>query len=220
MTKKAIIIGAGTHGQIYASYLKEADVNIVGFIDDADSFQGKQVNGIDVLGTYADLFDEKLKNEITDVYCPIGDNFIRQKYLSTLKTEGYNTPSFIHPTVSIGPDVVLGEANYMLPGNYIMPHTTIGDYFMVNMGTTIGHHNTIGNGVFMSSGVNIGASLKIGNMAYFGIGSTVMTGVEGIGAEALVGAGSVIFKKVPDYAVMAGNPARMIKSNDKTKVAI
>lgn len=212
---KAVIIGAGTHGQIYASYLKEAGVDIVGFIDDADSFHNKQVIGIEVLGKYEDLFSKKLKKQITDVYCPIGDNLIRQHYLSSLKKEGYNTPSFIHRTVCVGPDVTLGEAHYMLPGNFIMPHTKIGDYFMVNMATTIGHHVTIKNGVFMSSGINIGASLEIDDMAYFGIGSTVKTGVKRIGTETLIGAGSVVFKDVQDYAVMVGNPARMIKLNEK-----
>lgn len=208
---KAIIIGAGTHGQIYASYLKEAGINVIGFIDDADSFQGQKVLGLDVMGKFQDLFDNKLKNEITDIYCPIGDNLLRMNYLSTLKKEGYNIPSFFHRTVTVGPDVILGEANYMLPGNMIMPHTKIGDFFMVNMGTTIGHHNTIGDAVFMSSGINIGANLSIGDMAYFGIGSTVMTGIESIGRESLIGSGSVVFKNVPDFAVMAGNPARVIK---------
>ncbi|WP_179345072.1 NeuD/PglB/VioB family sugar acetyltransferase [Winogradskyella ursingii] len=211
---KAVIIGAGTHGQIYASYLKEAGVEIIGFIDDSDAFYGQKVVGLDVLGKYEDLFDKKLKEKVTDVYCPIGDNLIRQRYLSSLKNEGYNAPSFKHHTVCIGPDVILGETHYMLPGNYIMPHTKIGDYFMVNMATTIGHHVTINNGVFMSSGINIGASMEINDMAYFGIGSTVMTGVKRIGQESLIGAGSVIFKDVPDYAVMAGNPARVIKLNE------
>ena len=209
--KNAIIIGAGTHGQIYASYLKEAGINLIGYIDDADSFQGKSVLGLDILGKYSDLFENRLKNKVTDIYCPIGDNKIRKKYLSTLKEEGYNTPSFIHQTSCIGPDTVLGEAHYVLPSNNIMPHTKIGDYFMINMGSTVGHHVKINDGVFISSGVNIGASLEIKENAYFGIGSTVMTGVKNIGKETLIGAGSVIIKNVPDYAVMAGNPARAIR---------
>lgn len=215
--KKAVIIGAGTHGQIYLSYLKEVGINVVGFVDDDHSFYKKKVLGTEVLGTYNDLFDQKLKSNITDVYCPIGDNIIRQKYLSTLKKHGYNTPSFFHHTVCIGPDVNLGEANYMLPGNYVMPHSSIGNYFMANMATTIGHHNKIGEGVFMSSGINIGANLVIEDLAYFGIGSTVMTGVKNIGKNTLIGAGSVIFKSVPDFAVMAGNPARIMKLNKPKK---
>jgi len=211
--KNAVIIGAGTHGQIYASYLRQSGVKIVGFIDDNPKFYNTSVIGIDVLGNYEDLFSNKLKKKITDVYCPIGDNKLRKQYLSSLEKEGYNIPSFVHPSVSIAPDVEIGVAHYMLPNNSIMPHTRIGDFFMVNTGTTIGHHNVIGDGVFMSSGINIGANLSIGDFAYFGIGSTVITGIKSIGKDAMIGAGSVIFKDVPDGAVMAGNPARVIKLN-------
>ncbi|QLG46684.1 NeuD/PglB/VioB family sugar acetyltransferase [Costertonia aggregata] len=213
MKNPSIIIGAGTQGQIYASYLIEAGVPIIGFIDDDTKLSGKNVNGIPVLGDYGDLFSKKLKSNIRDVYCPIGNNKIRASYLSALKNEGYNTPSFIHPTTSIGPDVELGEAIYMLVGNIVMPHTKIGNYLMVNMASTIAHHVTVENGVFMSSGVNIGAMINVKENAYIGMGVTAMTGIKTIGENSLLGAGTVVIKDVPDFATVVGNPGRVIKYN-------
>ncbi|MCX2679178.1 acetyltransferase [Galbibacter sp. EGI 63066] len=207
----AIIIGAGTQGQIYASYLKEAGINIIGFMDDNPALKGTNVHGIPVLGCYQDLFTEEFKKKIQSVYCPIGDNDIRVQYLSTLKKEGYKIPSFIHKTVSIAPDVTLGEAVYMLVGNIVMPHTTIGNYIMVNMDSTIAHHVHMADGVFMSSGVNVGACIDVKEKAYIGMGVTVMTGISSIGKECLLGAGTVIIKDVPDYATVVGNPGRIIK---------
>ncbi len=211
---KSVIIGAGTQGQIYASYMKEAGIDIVGFIDDDSNLQGEIVTGLPVIGKYEDLFLNKLKNKVQDVYCPIGINAIRIKYLKSLKDEGYNTPSFFHRTVSIAPDVTFGEANYMLAGNIIMPHTNIGSYLMVNMGSTIAHHVSIGDGVFMSSGVNIGAIMNVQDLAYIGMGVTVMTGVKNIGRNCLIGAGTVIIKDVPENAVMVGNPGRLLRLKD------
>ncbi|MBQ0733116.1 NeuD/PglB/VioB family sugar acetyltransferase [Aquimarina celericrescens] len=210
--KNAVIIGAGTQGQVYASYLKEAGVDIIGFIDDNPDLQGNMVLGIPVLGKYKDLFLKEFKDKIQDVYCPIGVNSVRVEYLSTLKKEGYGIPGFLHHTVSIAPDVTIGEAVYMLAGNIVMPHTTIGNYIMINMDSTIAHHVTLEDGVFMSSGVNIGALIHVKEKAYIGMGVTAMTGINEIGKDTLIGAGTVIIKDVPDYTTVVGNPGRVIKT--------
>ena len=46
--------------------------------------------------------------------------------------------------------------------------------------------------------------------ASIGSGSTVLSKVV-IGEHAIVGAGSVVTRDVPDYAVVAGNPARLLR---------
>ena len=46
--------------------------------------------------------------------------------------------------------------------------------------------------------------------ASIGSGATLLCGVT-VGEQALVGAGSVVTKDVPDRAVVAGNPARLIR---------
>lgn len=50
--------------------------------------------------------------------------------------------------------------------------------------------------------------------AWVGAGATILQGVC-IGRHAIVGAGSVVTKDVPDYAVAVGNPAKVIKMLDK-----
>lgn len=55
------------------------------------------------------------------------------------------------------------------------------------------------------------APIIIKNGAHIGIGSIIMPGVT-IGEGAVVGAGSVVTKNVPPYCVVAGVPAKVIKS--------
>jgi acetyltransferase-like isoleucine patch superfamily enzyme len=56
----------------------------------------------------------------------------------------------------------------------------------------------------------VGTVIKRG--ASIGSGATVLCGIT-IGENAIVGAGSVVTKDVPAGAVVAGNPARILKSN-------
>lgn len=52
--------------------------------------------------------------------------------------------------------------------------------------------------------------------AWIGAGATILPGVC-VGKHAIVGAASVVTKDVPDYAVVVGNPARVIKMLDPDK---
>jgi len=49
--------------------------------------------------------------------------------------------------------------------------------------------------------------------ATIGSNATILCGIE-VGRYALIGAGSVVTKDVPDYAIVAGNPAKVIGSMD------
>ena len=57
-------------------------------------------------------------------------------------------------------------------------------------------------------------SVKIGNNVLLGARSIILCGVT-IGNNALVASGSVVTKDVPEYAIVAGTPARVI-GNTKT----
>ncbi len=49
---------------------------------------------------------------------------------------------------------------------------------------------------------------RVGRRASIGSNSTILAGVT-IGQGALIGAGSVVTRDVPDFAIVAGNPARV-----------
>ena len=56
----------------------------------------------------------------------------------------------------------------------------------------------------------------IGERCFIGVNAIIMCGVK-IGNEVIVGSGAVVTKDVPDNCIVAGNPARIIKTGIKTK---
>ena len=62
------------------------------------------------------------------------------------------------------------------------------------------------------AGLELGRPVQIGDHAWIGGGAIILPGVT-IGADAIVGAGSVVTHDVPPGTTVAGNPARPIRSN-------
>ena len=52
--------------------------------------------------------------------------------------------------------------------------------------------------------------------AWIGAGASILPGVT-VGEYAIVGAGAIVTKDVPDYAVVVGSPAKVVKILDKEK---
>jgi maltose O-acetyltransferase len=53
--------------------------------------------------------------------------------------------------------------------------------------------------------------LLIDDDVWIGARAMILPGCQHIGKGVIIGAGSVVTKDVPDYAIVGGNPARVIK---------
>jgi len=107
-------------------------------------------------------------------------------------------------------DVVIGNNVTVKSGVYLLDGTVIEDDVF------IGPNATFTNDLFPRSkkypAKFLSTLLKKGSS--IGANATILPGIT-IGAYALVGAGAVVAKDVPDFAVVIGNPARIIRYLEK-----
>lgn len=56
-----------------------------------------------------------------------------------------------------------------------------------------------------------GHSLRIGHGVWVGNGANILAGCKTIGNGAVIGAGAVVTHDVPPYAIVVGNPAKILR---------
>jgi acetyltransferase EpsM len=207
-----LILGAaGGHAQVVADILSrahEAGTNgqPVGFLDDNPSLAGTAIMGLPVLGAIAQL-DE---SEHDAVIVAIGDNRTRARLFESVRARGERIVNAIHPAAVLAPDVRLGTGVMICAGVVVNTGTVIGDNVILNTGCTVDHHNHIGDHAHIAPGVHLGGDVTIGEGTLVGIGATVIP-QRTVGDWSVIGAGSVVTKDIPDDAMAAGMPARVIR---------
>ncbi len=90
--------------------------------------------------------------------------------------------------ISIGDDVYLGTLVQVLAVNHVFADTS----------RPISQQGITAQGISIADG------------AWIGSGAIILDGVQ-IGRNAVVGAGAVVTKSVPDYCIVVGNPARVVR---------
>ncbi|HXU83571.1 MAG TPA: acyltransferase [Polyangia bacterium] len=126
---------------------------------------------------------------------------------------------------------------HVMKGAVIGSHCNVGDHAFIEGGARLGNHVTVKNCVLVWDKVTVEDEVFLGpNMVFtndmnpraavkkspdtflptlvrrgasIGANATVVCGVT-IGENAFVGAGSVVIRDVPPYAMVVGNPARRI----------
>lgn len=95
----------------------------------------------------------------------------------------------------------------------------VGDFLMMGEDVLIqgGKHNFERTDIPMGhQGASGKTSLKIENDVWIGARVIILPGCKHIGNGVIIGAGSVVTKDIPDYAIVGGNPAKIIKYRNST----
>lgn len=174
-----------------------------------------------LIGEYSDA--QRLLNENPQI-----DNFHleydrRNSAIPLLNTNEISAR--IEPGAVIRDMVTIGKDAVIMMGAVINIGAVIGEKTMIDMNAVVGARGTIGKSVHIGAGAVIAGVLEppsklpviIEDEVLIGANAVVLEGVK-VGRGAVVAAGSVVTEDVPEMAVVAGSPARIIKYKDDRTV--
>lgn len=214
--KDLIIVGASGFGREVAWVVERINAklptwNLIGFIDDAEDIQGKDINGYKVLGKTADVGKYKAAYFVVAV----GASKVREKIVGNLKSANPNIKfgTIIDPTVEISDLVTIGEGTIICAHSIITVNISIGSHTIINLDCTVGHDAVLQDFVTLYPSVNISGLTDIGHAAELGTGVQIIQG-KTVGDYGIVGAGAVIVKDIPERCTAVGSPAKPIKFFD------
>lgn len=187
------------------------NVYFAGMLDNDPNKKGSDFYGIPVLGGL-DLVDTLKGDDVGFVNLITGSTKTRHQTTLQILEAGGKLANLIHPSIDLTM-TRLGVGLYLQEAVILQADVEVGDNSSIHMATVIGHESKIGKSVFIAHAVSVSGCCNIGDGTFIGTNATVLPRIK-IGKWATVGAGSVVTKDVPDYAVVVGNPAKIIKYND------
>ena len=172
-----------------------------------------------VFGDWAELEGILRENagKITD--CVV-ENDRRNSGVPLLDLKGVKAR--IEPGAIIREKVEIGEGAVIMMGAVINIGAVVGKGTMIDMGAVLGGRATVGDRCHIGAGTVLAGVVEpasatpviIEDNVLVGANAVVIEGVH-VGRNAVVAAGAVVIEDVPENAVVAGSPARVIKMKDE-----
>ena len=209
--KDLIIIGASGFGREVAWAVERINKvdptwNLLGFIDDDENIQGKEINGYKVLGTTTNVA------EFPDAFfvCAVGASKTRKKIIDRIKTiqPEIKFGTIIDPSVEMSEYVSIGEGTIICAHTIITVNITIGEHVIINLDCTIGHDAVLKDFVTLYPSVNVSGCGTVGYCCELGTGMQMIQG-KSVADYTIVGAGAVVVRDIETPGTYVGVPARI-----------
>jgi len=194
------LFGAGGHAKVIIDIMELNGFVLKGIFD--DDISKKSLLGYPVIGSFSKeiIEDDKL-------LLAIGDN-VRRKWIAEQIIADYF--KVIHPNSIVSKYSTIGKGSVVMVNAIINADSAIHEHCIINTAALIEHDCRIGDFVHIAPHATLCGGVRVGDGALIGAGAIIKPNIT-IGKNAVVGAGAVITKDVPDNAVMAGVPGRLMK---------
>jgi acetyltransferase EpsM len=178
--------------------------NFLGLLEADKNQAGQMIHQSPVLGSYTDV--SKFPKAYFLPY---------NKWRRSIPLPLDRVASLVDPTVFVSRTAQIGKGCVFYPHCYIGLQAHIGNFVFCLSNSVINHDNVIEDGVIITSGVTLAGGVHVEEDCYLGQSCNVREHLR-VGRESLIGMGAVITKNVQPRSVMIGNPARKLRTRNKS----
>jgi sugar O-acyltransferase (sialic acid O-acetyltransferase NeuD family) len=200
---KVYIFGCSGHAKVIIDILLLMNDEIISILDDKPIYS--ELLGFPVF----DYNNVEFLNPDNQLIVAVGLNGIRKEISKRWKGK-YKIA--IHPKAIVSSFSTIEDGTVVMASAIINSGARIGKHVIINSGALIEHDCIIKDFAHISPMASLAGNVMVGEGTQIGINATIRQGIY-IGKWATIGAGAVIVKDVPDFAVVVGNPGKIIKYN-------
>jgi len=205
------IVGAGANGRVVLDILRDAgQYESIQFADDNPQLLGQSINGAPVVSLEKTL--EREPGSIGFVVS-LGRPSLRLALCDRIRGRQHVLFNAIHPRAVVERSATMGTGNMIGASAVINSNARLGDSVLVNLMAIVEHDCVVEDGVSLAPRTCLGGRVSVGRGAFLCLGALVLPRIH-IGAEAVIGAGSVVTADVPEKTLALGYPAKPIKRID------
>lgn len=212
--KALAILGAREHGKVVCATVADglSDRWKPGlFLDDNAGLEGSSLLGLPVLTPICRIETLAREGRIQGALVGVSCNHMptRMALFAKLQSLGLEAPTAVSPTAHLNPRATIGPGGILCPGAVVHAFATLGSNCVLYSNSVVEHECLLGDNVYLGPGSNFCAAVKVGSGTFIGTGASVVC--RAVGADVVVGAGAVVVDDVPDGAIVAGVPARVLR---------
>ncbi len=200
MEQHVYIFGASGHAKVVLDVLFSQNIQVVAVLDDNPKVT-------ELLHIPVGLPSSFSIPDTSTFIVAVGDNAIRKKIANT---HNFNYFTAVHAAASVSRFATLGAGTVVMPQAVVNADSRIGNHCILNSRSVVEHDCVLEDYVHISPNASLAGNVSVGEGTHIGIGASVIQGIK-IGKWATIGAGAVIIEDVADYAVVVGNPGKVIK---------
>jgi sugar O-acyltransferase (sialic acid O-acetyltransferase NeuD family) len=197
-----LLYGGGGHAKVVIDCLSEMKVGMLGIFDNQA-----------LSGRFEQVYLGKYSKEIlpeNELIISIGDNKIRRTITNNIS---HQFGIAKHPSAIVSEFSKIGEGSMVFHLSIIQSDSVIGKHCIVNTSSIIEHDCIVGDFAHVATNATLCGGVHVGEGTLIGAGATVLSKVK-IGKWCIIGAGSLVNRDVPDFSVIAGIPAKLIRMTD------